>query len=207
MAAFGILLSVLLCLIAGTLAFDDNKLNGIAYLSLVVDDRDKAIEFYTKVLGGMLVEKLSTKGEYGDALYFSMFQKEIFDAEKAGKNLKDYGVCNKSYCDFNAPVNVTPQVGADPGDSDRAKYRGQKSPPGAKIPCQNPWGQKKYFLPFLFKSSDFALGGGRKLRQKSPPRGKMPRQMPRGRPPSPPWGVTLTGASNIYSETCNLRPP
>ncbi len=78
--------------------------------------------------------------------------------------------------------------GADPGDSDRAKYRCQKSPPGAKIPCQNPRGQKKYFLPFLIKSSDFPLGGGRKRRQKSPPRGKMSRQKPRGCPPTPPRG-------------------
>ncbi len=83
--------------------------------------------------------------------------------------------------------------GADPGDSDRAKYRCQKSPPRAKIPCQNPGGQKSFFLPFLIKSSDFALGGGRKCRQKSPPRGKICRQMPRGCPPSP-RGITLTGA-------------
>ncbi len=80
----------------------------------------------------------------------------------------------------NAPVNVTPQGGggADLGDSDRAKYCCQRSPSGAKITCQNPGVQKKYFLPFLFKSSDFALGGGRKCRQKSSPRG-IPIRCPR----------------------------
>ncbi len=63
--------------------------------------------------------------------------------------------------------------------SDRAKYRCQKSPPGSNIPCQNPRGPKKYFLPFLFKSSDIALGGGRKRR----PHPGEKCQMLRGWPP------------------------
>ena len=70
--------------------------------------------------------------------------------------------------------------GANPGDSDRAKYHCQKSLRRAKISCQIPGGQKRYDLAFLFKLSEFTLGGGRKHHQKSPLRGKMSYHMPQG---------------------------
>ena len=72
-----------------------------------------------------------------------------------------------------------------------AKYYCQKPLSRANIPCQNPGGQKTYFLPSLSKSSQFTLGGGRKCHQKSPPRGRISGQMPKGRS-LPPRGITLT---------------
>jgi len=53
-------------------------LQGVQHFGFTVDNMDKAIEFYTEVLGGKLA--LSGDGFYGEILYNTLFQKEDIDA-------------------------------------------------------------------------------------------------------------------------------
>ena len=96
MASHVTTLTLLFCLTRGLWAFDNNKLFGMSHVVLTVSNLDKSTNFYTNVLGGMLVKKLSTDidGLWGDRMFYAMFQKEVIDAEAAGESLEYYGVCD-----------------------------------------------------------------------------------------------------------------
>ncbi len=66
-------------------------LYGISHIGLTVDHLDKATSYYTDIMGGMEVTKLSTC-VFGDSHYYRMFQKEALAAAAAGKTPDEYGV-------------------------------------------------------------------------------------------------------------------
>ncbi len=66
---------------------------GIGFIGLSVDDLDKATTYYTDIIGGMLVPKLSTC-VHRDSHYYRMFQKEILAAAAANVDPNTYGVPN-----------------------------------------------------------------------------------------------------------------
>ncbi len=73
---------------------------GIGFIGLTVDDLDKATTYYTDIIGGMLVPKLSTC-VHGDSHYYRMFQKEILAAAAANVDPDTYGVPNiRTYGDM-----------------------------------------------------------------------------------------------------------
>ncbi|XP_071090282.1 uncharacterized protein [Haliotis cracherodii] len=68
-----------------------NSLHGIAYMSVTTDNLTASTQFYTQVLGGMLVPELAFTFS-GDSHYYRMFQKEILDARTQGVNPAELGV-------------------------------------------------------------------------------------------------------------------
>ncbi len=61
------------------------------HIGLTVDDLDKSTSYYTDIMGGMEVTKLSTC-VFGDTHYYRMFQKEVLAAAVASKTSDEYGV-------------------------------------------------------------------------------------------------------------------
>ncbi|XP_046585052.1 uncharacterized protein LOC124292025 [Haliotis rubra] len=68
-----------------------NPLHGIAYVSVTTDNLTASTQFYTQVLGGMLVPELTFTFS-GDSHYYRMFQKEILDARSQGVDPAQLGV-------------------------------------------------------------------------------------------------------------------
>ncbi len=66
-------------------------LDGIIYATITVDNMDKAVSFYTDIMGGMKIEKFSIIVS-GDSHFYSMFQKEILEANDLNVNLDTFGV-------------------------------------------------------------------------------------------------------------------
>jgi len=69
-----------------------NYLQGVQHFGITVDDMEKAIEFYTEVLGG----KIAIGGDsfYGEDLHNLLFQKDELEAIAKGMNPKNFGVPN-----------------------------------------------------------------------------------------------------------------
>ncbi len=85
MAAFlSLIMLILLLFTPGYEGFDSTSLYGLSHLGVTVPDLDKATSFYTKIMGGMKVEDLSSNGVHGDNYYYSMFQKEVVEAQEKG---------------------------------------------------------------------------------------------------------------------------
>ncbi|XP_046585062.1 uncharacterized protein LOC124292032 [Haliotis rubra] len=68
-----------------------NPLHGIAYVSVTTDNLTASTQFYTQVLGGMLVPELAFTFS-GDSHYYRMFQKEILDARSQGVDPAQLGI-------------------------------------------------------------------------------------------------------------------
>ncbi|XP_046585064.1 uncharacterized protein LOC124292035 [Haliotis rubra] len=73
------------------LSSNQNSLHGIAYISVTTDNMTASTQFYTQVLGGMLVPELTFTFS-GDSHYYRMFQKEILDARTQGVDPAQLGV-------------------------------------------------------------------------------------------------------------------
>jgi len=67
-------------------------LQGVQHFGITVDDMDKAIEFYTEVLGGKIA--IGGDGFYGEDLHNLLFQKEELEAIQKGINPRSVGVPN-----------------------------------------------------------------------------------------------------------------
>lgn len=67
-------------------------LQGVQHFGITVDDMDKAIEFYTEVLGGKIA--IGGDGFYGEDLHNLLFQKEELEALQKGINPRSVGVPN-----------------------------------------------------------------------------------------------------------------
>ena len=63
-------------------------------MTVVVTKIDISRRFYTEVLGGMIIEGLSTgdEGVFGDSHFYRIFQDEILEARSTGQSLEDIGV-------------------------------------------------------------------------------------------------------------------
>ena len=87
-------LSVMVLLFGGATSFEDNDLYGISHITVVTTKIDVSRRFYTEVLGGMIVEGLSTgdEGVFGDSHFYKIFQDEILKARSTGQSLEDVGV-------------------------------------------------------------------------------------------------------------------
>ncbi|XP_067657397.1 uncharacterized protein [Haliotis asinina] len=70
---------------------NQNSLHGIAYISVTTDNLTASTQFYTQVLGGMLVPELTFTFS-GDSHYYRMFQKEILDARTQGIDPAQLGI-------------------------------------------------------------------------------------------------------------------
>ncbi|XP_071090608.1 uncharacterized protein [Haliotis cracherodii] len=84
-------LLLFVALMQPTLSSNLNSLHGIAYISVTTDNLTASTQFYTQVLGGMLVPELAFTFS-GDSHYYRMFQKEILDARTQGVNPAQLGV-------------------------------------------------------------------------------------------------------------------
>lgn len=67
-------------------------LQGVQHFGITVDDMDKAIEFYTEVLGGKIA--IGGDGFYGEDLHNLLFQKDELEAMQKGINPRSLGVPN-----------------------------------------------------------------------------------------------------------------
>lgn len=65
-------------------------LQGVQHIGITVDDMDKAVEFYTEVLGGKIA--LSGDGFYGHVLQNTLFQKEGIEATQLGIEPRILGI-------------------------------------------------------------------------------------------------------------------
>ncbi|XP_071090563.1 uncharacterized protein [Haliotis cracherodii] len=84
-------LLLVVALMQPALSSNLNSLHGIAFTSVTTDNLSASTQFYTQVLGGMLVPELSFTFS-GDSHYYRMFQKEILDARTQGISPAQLGI-------------------------------------------------------------------------------------------------------------------